>query len=68
MFYDEFALQFYDDDSFEEDRFFLLGMSDESRILVSVHCERGSEREKLRIISAMKVTNSERQYLQGDAQ
>jgi uncharacterized DUF497 family protein len=68
VFYDEFALQFYDDDSFEEDRFLLLGMSNESRILVVVHCERGSEREKLRIISARKATNSERQYYQGDPQ
>ena len=66
VFYDEFALQFYDEDSSEEDRFLLLGMSNQSRILVVVHCERGIEKEELRIISARKATNSERQYYQGD--
>lgn len=66
VFYDELAIQFYDDESLEEDRFLLLGVSNESRLLVVVHCERGEEREELRIISARKATSRERQYYQGD--
>lgn len=65
-FYDEFALQFYDDESVQEDRFILLGLSNQSRILVVVHCERGEQKEELRIISARKATKSERQYYQGE--
>ncbi len=64
-FYDEFALQFYDDDSGEEDRFILLGLSNRARVLVVVHCERGQDMEELRIISARKATNSERQHYRG---
>ena len=65
-FYDEFALQFYDDDSAQEDRFILLGLSNRARVLVVVHCERGEGMEELRIISARKATSSERQHYQGD--
>ena len=67
VFYDELAIQFYDEDSSseEEERFLLLGMSNESRVLVVVHCERGKAGEELRIISARKATNSERNYYQG---
>ena len=43
VFYDDLAVQFYDDDSSEEERFLLLGMSYESRILMVVHCERGGK-------------------------
>lgn len=66
VFYDEFALQFYDEESSVEDRFILLGLSNLSRILVVVHCERGERKEELRIISARKATRSERQHYQGD--
>ena len=66
VFYDEFAIQFYDEESTEEDRFLLLGLSNQSRILMVVHCERGIEKEELRIISARKATASERQHYQGD--
>lgn len=65
VFYDECALQFYDDDSIGEDRFVLLGYSNQSRILVVVHCERGKSGDELRIISARKATTSERQYYEG---
>src|SRR5690554_4904228 len=42
VFYDEFAIQFFDDEnSFpSEDRFLMLGMSNESKVLVVCHCER----------------------------
>ena len=64
-FYDEFALQFFDGDGSEdEDRFVLLGLSAESRILVVVHCERDGG-DTLRIISACKATARERKHYQG---
>ena len=41
VFYDEFAVQFFDDDnSVSEDRFLMLGFSDEARLLIVCHCER----------------------------
>jgi len=41
----------------EEDRFVLLGLSFQGRLLVVVHAERG---DNLRIISARKATRNER--------
>lgn len=67
VFYDDLAVQFYDEDSSDEERFLLLGMSNESRILMVVHCERGSDGGELRIISARKATMNEQQYYQGGA-
>ena len=65
VFYDEFAIQFFDEDNSElEDRFIMLGMSNESRVLVVCHCERG-EGEIVRIISARKATNKERNFYGG---
>ncbi|HEB27170.1 MAG TPA: BrnT family toxin [Porticoccus sp.] len=65
VFYDDLAVQFYDEDSSDEERFLLLGMSNESRIIMVVHCERGDDGEELRIISARKATKNEQQYYQG---
>lgn len=40
VFYDEFALQFFDDaHSHGEERFIMLGMSDAARLLIVIHCE-----------------------------
>lgn len=66
MFYDEFALQFYDPDNseLEEDRFLMLGMSSEARILFVCHCERNSG-DTIRIISARHATNKERKFYEG---
>jgi len=66
VFYDEFAIQFYDENSLDEDRFILLGLSNQSRILVVVHCEGGESGDELRIIPARKATISERRYYDGD--
>ena len=66
VFYDDFAVQFHDEDSSEEERFILLGLSSQSRILVVVHCERGPGGEELRIISARKATKKEHQHYQGE--
>ena len=65
VFYDEFAVQFFDDDSStSEDRFLMLGFSDEARLLIVCHCER-DQGSSVRIISARKATKSESQYYQG---
>lgn len=58
-FYDEFAIQFFDDDhSSDEERFLLLGMSTGSRLLLVAHCEREAG-HVIRIISARKATKRE---------
>ena len=66
VFYDEHATQFFDSDNSEaEDRFLMLGVSNESRILLVCHCEVGSD-NLIRIISARKATKNERKQYQGD--
>jgi uncharacterized DUF497 family protein len=60
VFFDENAVEFYDDEHSEwEDRFLLLGMSTRMRILLVCHClrEGGSV---IRIISARKATKKQR--------
>lgn len=65
VFYDECALQFFDVESSEaEDRFLMLGMSSEARVLLVCHCEREGG-HIIRIISARKATPNERKYYQG---
>ena len=67
VFYDEFAVQFYDDDhSASEERFILLGMSSGARILVVCHCERESG-DLVRIISARRATRRESSFYGGEA-
>lgn len=67
VFYDEFAVQFYDAENSElEDRFLILGLSNESRILLICHCEQDSE-NIIRIISARKATKNERILYKGGA-
>lgn len=66
VFYDDRAIQFFDGESAGEDRFILLGMSHRSRVLVVVHCERGTNADVIRIISARKATRRERNFYQGE--
>jgi uncharacterized DUF497 family protein len=63
VFYDENASQFYDlDDSEEEERFILLGLSFKPQVLIVCHCCRESE-TAVRIISARKADKEEgREY------
>ena len=64
IFYDEFAIQFFDEDNSEaEDRFLMLGLSDEARFLIGCHCER-EQGHVIRIISARKATKRECKYYQ----
>ena len=66
VFYDDFAVQFFDEDhSSTEDRFLLLGLSSDARLLLVCHCER-DEGEVIRIISARKATVHEATFYQGE--
>lgn len=61
VFYDDNAIQFWDETHSElEDRFLLLGMSSKMRLLLIVHCYR-EEKSEIRIISARKATKKESQ-------
>ena len=66
VFYDEFAVQFYDKghSELEDDRFLILGISNKSRMLLICHCEKQSG-DVLRIISARKATKNERKSYHG---
>lgn len=66
VFYDEFAVQFFDEDhSSDEERFLLLGMSTGARVLLVCHCER-SAGHIIRIISARKATRRESAFYGGE--
>jgi hypothetical protein len=66
VFYDEFAVQFFDDEhSVSEERFILLGMSSGARLLIVCHCERDLG-NLVRIISARRATKRESAFYGGD--
>ena len=61
VFYDEYAIQFFDPEhSDSEDRFILLGTSHVLNVLVVCHCFREDE-TVIRIISARKADAEEEQ-------
>ena len=65
VFYDEFGVQFFDEDnSLEEERFLMLGISSEAKLLIVCHCER-EDGEVIRIISARKATKRESAFYPG---
>ena len=63
VFYDQQAVEFYDDAHGDtEDRFLLLGVSGRLRVLMVCHCLRQAG-SVIRIISARKATrNEQREY------
>lgn len=62
VFYDEHAIEFYDDRHSEwEDRFLLLGLSSQLRLLLVCHCHYEAE-SVIRIISVRRVTRSESEH------
>jgi uncharacterized DUF497 family protein len=66
VFYDDFAVQFFDEEhSYAEDRFLLLGMTSDARLLLVCHCVR-EDGDVVRIISARKATETEAQYYRGE--
>lgn len=66
IFYDEFAIQFFDDEesSVSEDRFLMLGMSSDAQVLIVCHCEQEAG-DVIRIISARKASKTERKFYEG---
>jgi uncharacterized DUF497 family protein len=59
VFFDEYAIEFYDDEHSEwEDRFLLLGLSAKMRLLIVYHSYREND-AIIRIISARKATKNE---------
>ena len=65
VFFDDDAIQFYDKDhSDQEERFIMLGMSIQSRMLIVCYCERWAG-EVIRIISVRKATKFERKHYRG---
>ena len=62
VFYDEYAIQFFDSEhSDAEDRFLMLGMSNNLNVLVVCHCERNNG-NTIRIISSRKATKNETKH------
>ena len=65
IFFDEFGVQFFDDEhSFDEERFLMLGMSSGAKLLIVCHCER-DHGTTIRIISARKATKRESAFYRG---
>ena len=65
VFWDDFAIKFFDDEhSHDEERFLLLGRDIHERVLIVCHCCRESE-SVIRIISARKATKTERTHYPG---
>ncbi len=65
VFYDEAAIEFYDDaHSLKEDRFLLLGLSGQMRLLLVCHCFQ-EKAQTIRIISARKATQQEAKHYKG---
>jgi len=62
VFYDERAIEFFDDEHSEwEERFLLLGLSRKMNLLLICHCYRESN-GTIRIISARKATKNEAKH------
>ena len=62
VFYDERAIEFYDEEHSEsEKRFLMLGLSMKLRLLLVCHCIRESD-SIIRIISARKATKREAKH------
>jgi uncharacterized protein len=65
VFYDEFAIQFFDEAHSEiEERFLMLGFSSNAKLLLVCHCEH-EDREVIRIISAREATKKEATHYGG---
>ncbi len=65
IFFDEFGIQFFDEDhSSKEERFLMLGMSSQAKLLIVCHCER-EHGAVIRIISARKATKRESAFYRG---
>jgi uncharacterized protein len=65
VFFDEFGVQFFDENhSSDEERFLMLGMSSRAKLLIVCRCER-AHGAVIRLISARKATKRESAFYQG---
>ena len=65
-FYDDFAVQFFDEEhASDEDRFLLLGLSSSAKLLIVCHCER-EHGDVVRLISARRATKRESAFYRGE--
>lgn len=65
VFFDEFGVQFFDEEHlFDEERFLMLGMSSGAKLLIVCHCEQEHE-AVIRLISARKATKRESAFYRG---
>ena len=65
IFFDDFAVQFFDEGhSSGEERFLLLGLSSDAKLLLVCHCE-PEHGNVVRIISARKATKREAAHYRG---
>ena len=65
IFFDEFGVQFFDEEhSSDEERFLMLGMSSGAKLFIVCHCER-DQGAAIRIISARKATKRESAFYRG---
>jgi uncharacterized protein len=65
VFFDDNAIDFYDDEhSLSEERFLLLGLSLKPRLLVVSYCLQNDHKD-IRIISARKATRNESRFYPG---
>ena len=65
IFFDEFGVQFFDEEHApDEERFLMLGLSSLAKLLIVCHCER-EEGAVIRIISARKATKRESAFYRG---
>ena len=65
MFFDDDAIEYFDPNhSLGEDRFLILGLSANLRILMVCHCFREND-SVVRIISARKATKKEQKFYPG---
>jgi uncharacterized DUF497 family protein len=64
-YFDHYWENFDEDSSESEEKFILLGVSNESSVLIVCHCER-QDGEIIRIISARQATKNERKFYEGN--
>ena len=65
IFFDDLGVQFFDEDhSSDEERFLMLGLSSDAKLLIVCHCER-EQGAVIRIISARKATKRESAFYRG---
>ena len=65
IFFDEFGVQFFDEEHLSDEEHFLkLGMTSGAKLLIVCHCER-DQGAAIRIISARKATKRDSTFYRG---